>query len=136
VVATQGSSSRSTPSVLVIDDEDYVADMIATALNIEGYLVYVAYNGRQALERAQNLVVDLVIIDIMMPYLSGEELAERIRDETQLRDVPIIMISAGARPRRQMDGTTFLAKPFNIDDILTLVETQIGRLASDGQIKR
>jgi DNA-binding response OmpR family regulator len=127
VATTQSSSGRPTQSVLVIDDEDYVADMIATALTIEGYIVHVAYNGKQGLERAQSLVIDLVIIDIMMPYLSGDELAERLRQEGHLHTVPIIMISAGARPRHQMNGMTFLPKPFDIDDILTLVEAHIGR---------
>lgn len=131
MATTQSSSGRPTPSVLVIDDEDYVADMIATALSIEGYIVHVAYNGRQGLERAQSLVIDLVIIDIMMPYLSGDELAERLRQETHLSAVPIILISAGARPRRPLDHTTFLPKPFDIDDIIQQVEAQIGRPPDD-----
>ena len=115
------------PAVLVIDDEDYVADMIATALGLEGYTVHVAYNGQDGLERAQSMVVDLVIVDIMMPYMSGEDLAERLRAEPHLRSVPIIMISAGARPRRLLEDVVFLPKPFDIDRILALVEAALGR---------
>ena len=115
------------PAVLVIDDEDYVADMIATALSLEGYAVHVAYNGQEGLDRARSLAVDLAIVDIMMPYMSGEDLAERLRAEPHLRSVPIIMISAGARPRRLLEDVTFLPKPFDIDRLLALVESMFER---------
>ena len=55
------------PSILVIDDEDYVADMIATILRLEHYAVYVAYNGRAGLELARQHPLDLVIADMMLP---------------------------------------------------------------------
>ena len=115
------------PAVLVIDDEDYVADMIATALSLEGYAVHVAYNGQEGLDRARSLAVDLAIVDIMMPYMSGEDLAERLRAEPHLRSVPIIMISAGARPCRLLEDVTFLPKPFDIDRLLALVESMFER---------
>lgn len=125
------AARHTTPIVLVIDDEDYVADMIATALQLEEYTVYTAYNGQQGLDRARSLNVDLVIVDIMMPYLSGDELVDLLRAEAHLRAVPIIMISAGARPRRQLDGVTFLPKPFDIDRVLNLVDERLRH--GDGQ---
>lgn len=104
--------------VLVIDDEDYVADMIASALDMEGYTVHVAYNGREGLHSAQSIRADLIVVDIMMPYISGEELIDLIRADGHHDATPIILISAGARPRRQWPDVTFIAKPFELNNLL------------------
>ncbi len=106
------------PTVLAIDDEDYVADLIATALTLEGYEVSVAYNGRDGLALAQAQHFDLIIVDIMMPHINGLSLVEQMRQLDQLRTVPIILISAGARPPHTLSNTAFLAKPFDIDWLL------------------
>jgi CheY-like chemotaxis protein len=111
--------------VLVIDDEDYVADMIAGALETEGHTVHVAYNGRDGLSQALNLTLDLLVVDIMMPYLSGTALIEQLRLAEHLRDTPIILISAGARPRQTLPNVTFLPKPFDMDDMLGLVAERV-----------
>ncbi|HEY0736063.1 MAG TPA: response regulator [Herpetosiphonaceae bacterium] len=120
------------PTVLVIDDEDYVADMLASALEIEGYTVHLAYNGRDGLALAQTLRVDLVIIDIMMPYMNGIDLIGELRQLDHTLDVPIILISAGARPRQQMPGVTFLPKPFDLDNMLGLIATTLESSGVDG----
>lgn len=109
------------PAILVVDDEDYVADMLASALKLEGYTVHVAYNGREGLECLQSEAIDLTIIDIMMPYMSGIELIKRIRSLDRQRDLPVILISAGARPREHFAGVTFLSKPFDVDELLAMV---------------
>ncbi len=108
--------------VLVIDDEDYVADMIATALDLEGYTVHVAYNGREGLRSSRLIAADLIIIDIMMPYMSGEELVEVLRGDGRTSAVPILLISAGARPRKEWPGVVFMAKPFDMGALLACVE--------------
>jgi DNA-binding response OmpR family regulator len=121
VTATEYTERQRVPTVLVIDDEDYVADMLASALEIEGYTVHLAYNGRDGRALAQTLRVDLVIIDIMMPYMNGIALVEELRQLDHTRQVPIILISAGARPRQQLPGVQFLPKPFDMDRVLDLV---------------
>lgn len=126
------AQARQVPAVLVIDDEDYVADMIAAALELEGFVVYVAYNGREGLERAHTLRLDLVVVDIMMPYMNGETLSLKLRQLAQTRDVPIVLISAGARPRQNLSNVTFMAKPFDIDEMVDLVKQQIGRSRGHG----
>lgn len=125
MVAAQHSPQQRSPSVLVVDDEDYVADMIASALEIEGYRTFVSYNGRDGLIQARELRVDLVIIDIMLPYINGIELVAQLRTMDHLRTVPIVLISAGARPRQSQPHTTFVPKPFDMNDMLQLVERKI-----------
>lgn len=121
MAVAQQSSAPPAPAILVIDDEDYVADMIASALELEGYTAHVAYNGRDGLARAAQLAVDLLIIDIMLPYISGIELADQLRQHAHTADVPIILISAGARPTKPLPKMSFVAKPFDMDQMMALV---------------
>ena len=123
MAAVEHMQRQHTPTVLVIDDEDYVADMLASALEIEGYTVHLAYNGRDGLALAQTLRVNLVIIDIMMPYMNGITLIHELRKLDHTVEVPIILISAGARPREQMPGVNFMPKPFDLDHMLALIAT-------------
>lgn len=118
-------TTQPAPVVLVIDDEDYVADMIASALDADGYAAHVAYNGRAGLELARSLQPDLVIIDIMMPYMSGIALIDELRALPHTRAVPVILISAGARPREQMRGVRFLPKPFDMDRLMDMVAADL-----------
>ena len=124
--AVQGSAAHRAPVVLVIDDEDYVADMLASGLELEGYTVHVAYNGRDGLVQAQNLSLDLIIIDIMMPYLSGPTLIQYLRQQDTTRTVSIILISADARPQQPQPRVLFMPKPFDLDRIMELVKEQTG----------
>jgi CheY-like chemotaxis protein len=121
---------QATPVVLVIDDEDYVADMIASALEVEGYTVHVAYNGRSGLELAQEHVPDLVIIDIMMPYMSGVALIGELHNLEHTQQTPAILISAGARPREPLRDVRFLPKPFDMDRLLDMVATDLAARGS------
>jgi CheY-like chemotaxis protein len=125
VTAAQPTESRRAPTVLVIDDEDYVADMLASALELEGYTVHLAYNGRDGLALGKRLPIDLLIIDIMMPYISGTALVDTFRKLDHTAGVPIILISAGARPPQQQPSVRFVPKPFNIDSMIELVATLI-----------
>lgn len=113
------------PIALVVDDEDYVAKMLAIALDSEGYTVHCAYNGRDGFERSQTLAMDIVVVDIMMPHMSGEELTEALRAAPPTRDVPILLISAGARPRKQWPNVVFMPKPFDLDQLIDTVNALV-----------
>jgi two-component system alkaline phosphatase synthesis response regulator PhoP len=131
-VAEQGGISEAASlDVLVIDDEDYIADMIASVLASEGYTVQVVYNGREGLERALAIRPSLLIIDIMMPYLGGMALIERLHNEEHMRTIPIVQISAGIRPLEFASNVTFLAKPFELEEVLEVVATLLGRVAGN-----
>ncbi len=115
-------STASTPTVLIVDDEDYVADLIATVLQLEGLTVYTAYNGREGLRYARQHPISLLIIDIMMPYISGVELVQQIRQLYPDQPIPAILISAGARPDHMLPQMQFMPKPFDLDELLELIE--------------
>jgi two-component system response regulator CpxR len=130
VTTVDSTSTRRSPTILIIDDEDYVAELIATALRLAGYTTHTCYNGREGLIQAQLESFDLVIIDIMMPYLNGDELARQLRAADKTRDTPIVLISAGTRPGEPLPNAVFVPKPFDIEQIVDVVEAQISHAGS------
>jgi CheY-like chemotaxis protein len=115
-------------TILVVDDEFGVADVLAAALEDEGYRVNTAANGRDALSRLAEEVPDLVITDFMMPVMDGPAMAHAIREAGHL-NLPIIMMSAmpEAAVRQRFDGYFgFLRKPFRIHIAADLVARALG----------
>jgi CheY-like chemotaxis protein len=118
-------SNKRSPAILVIDDEDYIVDMISEMLAREQYTVYKAYDGRAGLALAEHHNVDLIITDIMMPHMDGNHLVRVLLDKEQTRHIPILMIGAGTYPDNLASNVTFLAKPFNIQTILEFVKGNV-----------
>ncbi len=107
--------------VLVVDDDPDIRAALEDVLSASGYEVAVARNGQDALERLRASPFDLVLLDLMMPVMTGWE----FRDE-QLRDpavasVPVIVISA-ARSPAPIQASAYLPKPFDLDHLLELVD--------------
>lgn len=115
-------------TILVADDEFLIADVLAFALEDEGYTVVTASNGRKALDILNAQPVDLVITDFMMPVMNGLELATAIRDRDGRR-MPIILMSGAqaeiARGRRDLFTEVF-DKPFVIERVVAKVKALIG----------
>jgi class 3 adenylate cyclase len=105
--------------ILVVDDNEDNRYTLTRRLRREGYTdVAEATNGREALERLMAEPFDLVLLDLMMPEMSGDQVLERLRDDPERRDIPVIMISAST----EIDGVVrciergaadYLPKPFN-----------------------
>lgn len=111
-------------TILVVDDEFGVVEVLVAALQDEGYRVVVAANGRQGLERLAEGVPDLVVLDFMMPILDGVSMAKAMKEEAAWRDIPIIMTSAVAESglRKRFEGyNAFLRKPFRATALIQLV---------------
>ncbi|MGR6653996.1 response regulator [Pseudomonas mosselii] len=116
-------------SILIVDDEYLIADILGFALEDEGYLVEKASNGRKALEALREKRVDLVITDYMMPVLNGEELLNAIRDELQLTDLPVILMSGAQASQGRTCSGRFAAvfdKPFDMDRMIATVRELLG----------
>lgn len=112
-------------SILVVDDELGSAEVLALILGEEGYRAASAVNGRLALEMAKDAPPDLVIADLMMPVMTGAELARALRADAAF-DHTRIVINSGlpeATVREQFDGyDAFLRKPYTVDALLALVK--------------
>ena len=111
-------------TILVVDDELGAIEVVATALEDEGFRVLSAANGRHGLEKLNEGPVDLAVIDFMMPLVDGATLGREMRAHPVFKNIPIIMMSAVGESvvRERFDGyTAFLRKPFRISALIDTV---------------
>lgn len=116
-------------TILVVDDEFGAIEVVATALEDEGYRVLSAANGRHGLEKLNEAAVDLAVIDFMMPLLDGAAMGRAMKDDAAFKNIPIIMMSAVGESlvRERFDEyTAFLRKPFRISALIDTVRRVLG----------
>jgi len=112
-------SGRSTPLILVVDDEEDILELVKYNLKKEGFDVHCAENGLEALERAKESIPDVVVMDIMMPVMDGIEASRKLREHAKLRTIPILMLTARSDESDQVMGLDagadiYLTKPVSI----------------------
>jgi CheY-like chemotaxis protein len=120
--------ARDALTILVVDDDRDICFTIAEALALDGHRVLTASNGQMALEQARRNRPDLIVLDLMMPVMSGWQFLEARREDPDLASVPVIVITAF--PETQVDGAAvILQKPFDVDTLLAIVARlfQVGR---------
>ncbi|MBC1240324.1 response regulator transcription factor [Nostoc sp. 2RC] len=116
--------------ILLIEDEVKLARFIESELNYEGYQVSIAYDGLTALTAVRELHLDLVILDLMLPGLSGLEICHRLRSIAN--EVPIILLTVKDQASDGIAGLDagaddYVVKPFNIDELLARVRIHLRR---------
>lgn len=116
-------------TILVVDDEKEIRDLIGIYLANENYKVLKAANGLEALRCLEKQEVDLIILDIMMPSMDGIEACIKIRED---KNMPIIMLSAKSEDMDKIMGLTtgaddYVTKPFNPLELLARVKSQLRR---------
>ena len=116
-------------AVLVIDDEFGIADAVNDILSDEGYSVYVARNGAEGLKRLRENKPQLILLDLMMPIMSGPEMLAILRADAELSSTPVVMMSAVSEQKMAVGSTyqAFLRKPFDLVQLLEVVEKLIGK---------
>ncbi|MGC7872199.1 response regulator transcription factor [Desulfosporosinus sp. SYSU MS00001] len=117
------------PTILVIDDDDAIKNLIGIYLQNEGFQVIKAEDGLEALEILANAQVHLIILDIMMPKMDGIEACLKIRTK---KNVPIIMLSAKTEDMDKIHGLSvgaddYITKPFNPLELVARVKSQLRR---------
>lgn len=116
--------------ILIVDDEADVVEVVKMLLELEGYTVLEAFNGKEALEIVEHEELDLIILDIMMPEIDGVEVCRRLRTNDKLDEVPIIMFSAKLSAVDKKDSFDagadgFITKPFNARSFIAAIQTFI-----------
>ena len=106
------------PSVLVVDDEAQITELVAVLLEDEGYRVRCAYDGAEALAEVEREPPDVVVTDVMMPRLDGLTLTQRLRQQGYR--VPVVLMSA-VYADVDLPGVRFVPKPFDLDYIVAVV---------------
>jgi CheY-like chemotaxis protein len=112
-----------TATVLVVDDEPAIREVIATLLEDEGYLVRHAKDGLEALDAINGNRIDLIVSDVVMPRLDGASLVRKLRRRGHL--TPVVLMSA-VYADVDLPGVRFVPKPFEIDRLLGTVASALG----------
>ncbi len=126
-----GNNSR---RILVVDDEEKIVDVVKSYLENSGYKVYEAYNGKHAMEVFENTDPSLMILDLMLPDLSGEEICRLIRKKSR---VPIIILTAKTEEEDILKGLDigaddYMTKPFSPRQLVARVAALLRRTEEGG----
>jgi CheY-like chemotaxis protein len=114
-------------TVLIVDDEFAIVEALTEALAWEGYAVKSASDGRAALDLLGREQVDAVLMDLMMPVMSGLETIEAMKRDPRMKDIPVVIMSAGPLPAHDALFTGALRKPFDIAQLLATVRSALDR---------
>lgn len=115
-----------TAEILVVDDEPDVARIMAINLEMEGYKVRTAYNGRQALEEVEHKKPDCILLDIMMPEIDGWEVLRVLKGDPHTEEIPVIVVTARSTDVDQIKGFSggaveYVTKPFDPSELTRYV---------------
>ena len=124
-------------TVLVVDDEFGIVDVLETILSDEGYRVLTACNGKQGLARLAQEKPEVILLDFMMPILSGFQMLRAMAMEPAYQRIPVIMMSSlseGVVAERCRGYAGFLHKPFRVAAVLSTLARVLGAEATDAAV--
>ncbi len=124
--------------ILIIEDEKDVNRLLAQTLKEEGYRTTSAFDGMEGLHMAENGAFDLIMLDLMLPYFSGDEVLRRLREKC---DTPVIVISARDMVRTKIDLLTlgaddYITKPFDLGEVVARVVSNLRRCRKEESAKQ
>ena len=126
------------PRILMIEDERGLTQTLSWYFNREGYETIVAHDGAEGLRKAQTLLPEIVLLDVMLPGMSGLEVCRELRNGERTRELPIIMLTARAEETDQIEGYAkgadlYITKPFNNKILLQQVKALLRRVEGSGE---
>ena len=127
--------SLSHPKILIIEDEPSQIELIHYNLKTEGYEVFTSHDGEDGLMQASEVLPDLILLDWMIPKISGMEVCRRLRRNSLTREIPVIMVTARSEEVDKIQGLDmgaddYITKPYSIKELLARVRAAIRRPAS------
>ncbi|MBN1426766.1 MAG: hybrid sensor histidine kinase/response regulator [Anaerolineae bacterium] len=116
--------------ILIVDDTQENLDVLSMMLKNNGYTIQVANNGQQAIEAVHNSPPDLILLDILMPDISGYEVCRQLKADPALASIPVVFVSALDETLDKVQafdigGVDYIVKPFQVAEVLVRVETQL-----------
>jgi two-component system, OmpR family, phosphate regulon response regulator PhoB len=126
------------PRILIIEDERPLTDVLSYNLQREGYEPIVAHDGQEGLRKAQTLLPDAVLLDLMLPVRNGLEVCRELRSGDRTRALPIIMLTAKAEETDQVVGFSlgaddYVTKPFSVKVLMERIKALLRRREADGE---
>ncbi len=117
--------------ILIVDDDKNICELLRLYLEKEGYQTAVAFDGRSAMEQFHSFAPDLILLDVMLPYVSGLQVCQQLRE---ISNVPIIMLTARGETDDKVAGLEigaddYITKPFEIREVLTRMKVLFRRLS-------
>ncbi|HEX7366174.1 MAG TPA: response regulator [Pelobium sp.] len=119
----------SSKKILICDDDEGILDVLGLILEDSGHTIISEINSLNVKTVLETQHPDLVILDLWMPVLSGDQILKMIRNHPQYHDLPVVIISAsrdGEQIATALKADAFIAKPFDYDELLEVVEGLIG----------
>lgn len=123
--------TRQTLTVVYIEDDPEMINLVTLILSRRGFLVKGAHGGREGLDLVNNEIPDLILLDLMMPDLDGWDLYQQLKANAKTRDIPVIVITAKSQPIDRVLGLhiakvdDYISKPFHPEDLLNSIEKVI-----------
>lgn len=123
--------------ILVVDDDPAIGQMMQQVLSRSGYSVAVAASAREALDTLARSLPDLMLLDWMMPEVSGVDLVRRLRDDDAYKDIPVIMLTARGEEEDKIRGLDagvddFITKPFSARELMARIRAVMRRASCGG----
>jgi two-component system alkaline phosphatase synthesis response regulator PhoP len=119
-------------TILVVDDEQDLLDLIEYNLRQEGYEVILAEDGQEGIQKAREHMPDLVLLDIMMPQMDGIEVCDRMREDPDLSHIPIIFLTARSDEKTEIEGLNkgaddYITKPISTNKLVSRIKAVLRR---------
>lgn len=113
--------------ILVVDDERHIVRLVQVTLERAGYEVGTAYDGRECLQKVTQEKPDLIVLDVMMPYMDGFEVLQNLKASADTDSIPVVMLTAKAQDQDIFRGWQqgvewYQTKPFNPMELLTVIK--------------
>jgi len=123
-------SAMPVQTILIVEDEPQIQTLLSEHLTDEGYAVLTASTGTEALVQAKAVTPDLILLDVMMPGMSGFDVCNILRDQAETRTTPIIFLTAVSEMTRKVMGlrlgaTDYITKPFDLRELTVRVEVAL-----------
>jgi DNA-binding response OmpR family regulator len=141
VVALEKGSKMDKPIILIVDDEEQNLQLVGKVLQNLDIDITLASSGKAALKLLETLIPDLIILDIIMPLMSGFDVCKKIKANKRLAKTPIIFISAKSEGEDIVNGfklgaRDYITKPFIKDELVARVETQLKAIENEKRLKK
>lgn len=122
--------SNDAARILVVEDEEDLANVVRINLEIAGYDVEHAVNGAVAMDEVRDERPDLILLDVMMPVMDGWQVLRALKEDDETRDIPVVMLTALAEEQNIIQGhlegaVRYLTKPFEVKKLLEVVDTTL-----------